>query len=116
MTQFSIPCTVYRGGSSRGLFFNKQDLPEEYELQRKIFMNGIDAYNPSQINGLGSGTSHTSKVCVISKSSNEQADIDFTFYQIGIGEEIVDNEGTCGNLMAAVGAFAIDEGLLNYDP
>lgn len=115
MTQLSIPCAIYRGGTSRGLFFNKRDLPEEHKLQEKIFMQGIDAYNLSQIDGLGSGTSHTSKVCVISEPSLEKADIDFTFYQIGIGKELVDGKGTCGNLMAAVGAFAIDEGIVHYD-
>ena len=116
MSQYSIPCALYRGGTSRGLFFNKRDLPEDTESYQKIFMTGIDAYNQSQINGLGSGTSHTSKVCVISDSSVEGADVDYTFYQIGMGEEIVDSKGTCGNLMAAVGAFAVDEGYIAVPP
>ncbi|MFJ7734918.1 PrpF domain-containing protein [Lysinibacillus sp. NPDC097287] len=115
MSQLSIPCSVYRGGTSRGVFFNKRDLPENIELQKKLFMAGIDAYNPSQIDGLGSGTSHTSKVCVISKSEVNGADVDYTFYQVGIGKEIVDDKGTCGNLMAAVGAFAVDEGYIAVD-
>jgi len=106
---------MYRGGTSRGLFFQKKDLPQDLDLQRKIFIHGIDAYNPSQINGLGSGTSHTSKVVVVAPSSNKGTDIDYTFYQIGIGEELVDDHGTCGNLMAAVGAFAVDEGLVIPD-
>ena len=115
MSQFSLACSVYRGGTSRGLFFQKKDLPQDLDLQRKIFIHGIDAYNPSQINGLGSGTSHTSKVVVVAPSTYEEADVDYTFYQIGIGEEIVDDHGTCGNLVAAVGAFAIDEGLVITD-
>jgi 2-methylaconitate cis-trans-isomerase PrpF len=115
LSQFSVPCAVYRGGTSRGLFFNKRDLPEEFEQQKKIFMEGIDSYNPSQINGLGSGTSHTSKVCVISESTADGAAVNYTFYQIGIGKELVDDEGTCGNLMAAVGAFAVDEGYVEVD-
>ncbi|TXK79106.1 PrpF domain-containing protein [Paenibacillus sp. N3.4] len=115
MSQFLVPCAVYRGGTSRGLFFAKSNLPEDLHIQKKIFLNGIDAYNMSQINGLGSGTSHTSKVCVISPSTLDDADVDYTFYQIGIGEEVVDDKGTCGNLMAAVGAFAIDEGLVKVD-
>ncbi|MGG0550437.1 PrpF domain-containing protein [Priestia megaterium] len=110
MSQYSITCAVYRGGTSRGLFFNKKDLPNDNEIVKRIFMSGIDSYNPSQINGLGSGTSHSSKVCVISEASIEGADVDYTFYQIGIDEEVVDGKGTCGNLMAAVGAFAVDEG------
>lgn len=113
MTQYTIPCALYRGGTSRGLFFHKHDLPEDIGTVHKIFLTGIDAYNASQIDGVGSGTSHSSKVCVISGSSKESADVDFTFYQIGIGEEIVDQKGTCGNLMAAVGAFAVDEGYVD---
>lgn len=116
LAQFAVPCAVYRGGTSRGLFFNKRDLPEDKHVQRKIFLEGIDAYNPSQVNGLGSGTSHTSKVCVISEPSVEGADVDYTFYQIGIGEELVDDQGTCGNLMAAVAAFAVDEGYVSVEP
>jgi 2-methylaconitate cis-trans-isomerase PrpF len=116
MSQYSIPCVVYRGGTSRGLFFHKKDLPENIEQRNRIFLHGIDAYNPSQVNGLGSGTSHTSKVVVIAPSSMEGVDVDYTFYQIGIGEEFVDDKGTCGNLMAAVGPFAVDEGLVPVDP
>ena len=84
--------------------------------RNRIFLEGIDAYNQSQINGLGSGTSHTSKVCVIAPSSEKGCDIDYTFFQIGIGKEIVDDNGTCGNLMAGVGAFAVDEKLVSVSP
>ena len=113
MAQFSVPCVVYRGGTSRGLFFHEKDLPTDQQERERIFLQGIDAYNPSQVNGLGSGTSHTSKVVVIGPPSVEGADVDYTFYQIGIAEEIVDREGTCGNLMGAVGPFAVDEGLVD---
>ncbi|TDF95145.1 PrpF domain-containing protein [Paenibacillus piri] len=116
MSQFTIPCAVYRGGTSRGIFFTKSSLPEDSRLQHKIFLHGIDAYNSNQINGLGSGTSHTSKVCVISPSAMDGADVDYTFYQIGIGEAVVDDTGTCGNLMAAVGAYAVDEGMVTVGP
>lgn len=110
MSQYTIPCAVYRGGTSRGLFFHERDLPSSFREQSHIFLNGIDAYNPSQVDGLGSGTSHTSKVVVIGASDIEGVDVNYTFYQIGIGKEIVDGKGTCGNLMAAAGAFAVDEG------
>ncbi|MED4017759.1 PrpF domain-containing protein [Sutcliffiella cohnii] len=112
ISQYSIPAVVYRGGTSRGLLFHEKDLPVDQESQKDIFLAGIDAYNPSQINGLGSGTSHTSKVMVIAPPTVDGADVDYTFYQVGIGEEIVDEEGTCGNLMSAIGAFSIDEGLV----
>jgi 2-methylaconitate isomerase len=112
ISQYAIPAVVYRGGTSRGLLFHEKDLPEGKERQKEIFLAGIDAYNPTQINGLGSGTSHTSKVMVIAPPTVDGADVDYTFYQIGIGEEVVDDEGTCGNLMSAVGAFSVDEGLV----
>jgi 2-methylaconitate cis-trans-isomerase PrpF len=110
--QFSVPCVVYRGGTSRGLFFHHKDLPHDQNLQKIIFLSGIDAYNPSQIDGLGSGTSHTSKVVVIAPSQEPGVDVNYTFVQVGIGEPVADSKGTCGNLMAAVGAFAVDEGLV----
>ena len=116
MSQFSVPCSVYRGGTSRGLLFQKKDLPEDAKERSRIFIEGIDAYNLSQVNGLGGTTSSTSKVCVVSPSAQEGVDVDWMFYQVGIGEAIVDEKGTCGNMMTAVGAFAVDEGLVNVDP
>lgn len=116
MSQFSVPCAVYRGGTSRGLFFHKKDLPGEWESKKRIFLAGIDSSNLSQINGLGSGTSHTSKAVIIGPPSVKGADVDFTFVQVGIGEPLADAKGTCGNLMSAVGPFAIDEGLVKVDP
>lgn len=116
MPQFSIPCAVYRGGTSRGLMFHKKDLPTDVKARNRIFLEGIDAYNPSQINGLGGTSSSTSKVCVVSPSAIEGVDCDWTFYQVGTGEAVVDDKGTCGNMMAAVGAFVVDEGLVDVDP
>lgn len=115
MIQSKIPCSVYRGGTSRGVFFHEKDLPKNPELKKKIFLQGIDAYNTTQVDGLGGGSSHTSKVVVISPNPNENIDINYTFYQIGVGQEIVDDSGTCGNLMAAVGAFAVEEKLVDVD-
>ena len=116
MSQFSIPCSVYRGGTSRGLMFHKKDLPADAQARNRIFLEGIDAYNASQVNGLGGTTSSTSKVCVIAPPSVEGVDGDWTFYQVGTGEAVVDDKGTCGNMMAAVGAFMVDEGLVKVLP
>lgn len=116
MSQFSVPCCVYRGGTSRGLMFHQKDLPTETAARYKIFMSGIDAYNVSQVNGLGGTTSSTSKICVIAPPSVPGVDGDWIFYQTGIGEAIVDDKGTCGNMMAAVGAFMVDEGLVAVPP
>lgn len=110
MEQRPIKCAVYRGGTSRGIFFKEEDLPASRSEWNRIFMEAIDAYNPSQVDGLGGGTSHTSKVMVIGESAAKDACLSYTFYQVGIGTPVVDAEGTCGNLMAAIGAFAIDEG------
>lgn len=115
MAQFSIPCAVYRGGTSRGVFFQETSLPESQQERDHIFLQAIDAYNLSQIDGLGSGTSHSSKVVVIDQSNRNGIDIDYTFFQIGIGEPIIDDHGTCGNLMAAVAAFAIDSGFVHVN-
>ncbi|WP_200889601.1 PrpF domain-containing protein [Cohnella kolymensis] len=113
----SVPYLVrsIAGAPAGEFFFHKKDLPEDIHERNIVFFEGIDASNPSQINGLGSGTSHTSKVVVISPPSAAGADVDYTFYQIGIGEKVADDKGTCGNLMAAVGAFAVDEGLVEVD-
>ncbi len=116
MPQSSVPCSVYRGGTSRGLMFHQKDLPADANERNRIFLAGIDAYNPSQVNGLGGTTSSTSKVCVIAPSAREGVDGEWTFYQVGTGEPVVDDKGTCGNMMAAVGAFMVDEGLVKPDP
>lgn len=112
MVQMVVPCVIYRGGTSRGLFFHETDLPDEEIIREQIFLKGIGAEDISHINGLGAGTSHTSKVVIINKSERPDADIDYNFVQLGVGNDIIDYEGTCGNLMAAAGAFAVDEGVV----
>lgn len=115
MPQKSVPCVVYRGGTSRGLFFHKQDLPNDIKQRNEIFLQGIDAWNLAQVDGLGGGTSSTSKVCVIAPPSRPDAHADWTFYQLGVADTIIDEKGTCGNLMSSVGAFVVDEGLVAFD-
>lgn len=112
MEHFQVPCVVYRGGTSRGLFFHKKDLPDDVSLMEHIFLSGVGSADVSHIDGLGSGTSHTAKCVIVSSSEKEGADVNYTFYQVGIGEEAVDGKGTCGNLSGAVAAFAVDEGLV----
>ena len=113
--EYSIPCALYRGGTSRGLFFRMDALPSDKTLWDSIFMDAIDSDNTAQIDGVGGGISSTSKVCVVGASEQPDADVDWYFYQVGIGTHHVDHNGTCGNLMSAVGAFSIDEGLVNVD-
>lgn len=112
LSQFTVTCVVYRGGTSRGLFFHESSLPKSNHLRELIFLKGIGAEDASHVNGLGGRTSHTSKVVIIDRSTRPGIDVDYTFVQLGIGSDVIDYEGTCGNLMAAVGAFAVDEGLV----
>lgn len=116
MPQTTIPAAVYRGGTSRGIFFNEKDLPTDPGMRERIFLHGIDAWNLSQVDGLGAGTSHTSKCVVIGPPSKPGAHADYTFIQVGIGVQKADAKGTCGNLMAAAAAFAVDEGLVPVAP
>ncbi|WP_210023421.1 PrpF domain-containing protein [Paenibacillus sp. PvP091] len=113
MEQLHVPCAVYRGGTSRGLFFHQKDLPDDEELKAHIFLTGIGAPDETQVNGLGGGSSHTSKIVIISPSDQPGAHVNYTFVQAGTKGYVLDDKGTCGNLMAAVGAFAIDEHLVN---
>ena len=112
MDQIGIPCEVYRGGTSRGLFFFKDDLPYEFDQLQRILTYIMGTPEAGQIDGLGNGTSHGSKVAVISKSKSLDADIDYHFIQVDIRKPIIDDSGTCGNLIAAVGCFAVDKGLV----
>jgi len=116
MPQMTVPCVVYRGGTSRGVFFHGKDLPTDPEERRRIFLHAVDCWNPSQVDGLGAGTSHTSKCVVMAPSAREGVHANYTFVQVGIGVPVADTAGTCGNLMSAAGAFAVDEGLVPVSP
>ena len=116
MPQYSIPASVYRGGTSRGIYFQDKDLPADPEERKRVILHGIDAWNLSQVDGLGAGTSHTSKCVVISPSDRPGIHVNYQFIQVGIGKQIADAKGTCGNLMSGAAAFAIDEGLVPVEP
>ena len=108
-------CIIYRGGTSRGLFFHSKDIPEELDKRRDMFLRIMGSPDIRQIDGLGGATSHTSKVAVISKSKEDGIDIEYDFYQVGIENPIVSRHGMCGNLLAAAGLFAVDEGLVSAE-
>jgi len=110
--QRSIPCWVYRGGTSRGLFFLGADLPADRTRWDSIFIKCIGSPDLKQVDGLGGGRSHTSKVVIIAPSTRPGADIDYLFAQLAVERADVDYGGTCGNLLAAVGAFAVDQKLV----
>lgn len=110
-----IPFYQIRGGSSKGLFFKAEDLPKD-ELERNkvliLAMEGTTEGDPRQIDGLGGATSLTSKVAIISKSENPDADLDYLFVQVVVGKGKVSTTQTCGNILAGIVPFAIETGMI----
>jgi 2-methylaconitate cis-trans-isomerase PrpF len=102
-----------RGGTSKALMFLERDLPRDRSIWDRIFANAMGSPDPTgnQLNGMGGGRSSLSKVCVIGPPTRADADVDYTFAQIETRTGLVDYSGNCGNMSAAVGPFAIDEGL-----
>jgi 2-methylaconitate cis-trans-isomerase PrpF len=104
-----------RGGTSRGVFFRSQDLPEPGELRDRVILSAFGSPDPTnrQIDGLGGAMSTTSKVVIVGPPSQAGCDVDYFFGQVDIRRPLVDYTGSCGNLSAAVGPFAIEEGLVS---
>jgi probable AcnD-accessory protein PrpF len=119
--QIKIPATYIRGGTSKGVFFRRQDLPEAAqvpgEARDNILMRVIGSPDPygKQTDGIGGATSSTSKTVILDKSSQPNHDVDYLFGQVAIDKAFVDWSGNCGNLTAAVGAFAISGGMVDAD-
>ncbi|WP_428243619.1 4-oxalomesaconate tautomerase [Gynuella sp.] len=110
--QTAIPCTMMRGGTSRGPYFLATDLPDDWATQEQVLLAAMGSPNRQQIDGIGGGTSLTSKAAILSRSSHPQADVDYLFAQVGIDRLYVDIAPSCGNILAGVGPFAIDAGLV----
>ena len=119
--QIKIPATYMRGGTSKGVFFNLADLPAEAQqpgaYRDAVLLRVIGSPDPygKQTDGMGGATSSTSKTVILSKSDRDGFDVDYLFGQVAIDKAFVDWSGNCGNLTAAVGAFAINNGLVNAD-
>lgn len=117
--QIKIPATYIRGGTSKGVFFRLQDLPEAAQVagaaRDALLMRVIGSPDPygKQIDGMGAATSSTSKTVILSRSSKPGHDVDYLFGQVSIDQPFVDWSGNCGNLSAAVGPFAISAGLVD---
>ncbi|MCU1731863.1 MULTISPECIES: 2-methylaconitate cis-trans isomerase PrpF [unclassified Pseudomonas] len=117
--QIKIPATYIRGGTSKGVFFNLQDLPEAAQLpgaaRDALLLRVIGSPDPygKQIDGMGGATSSTSKTVILSRSIKPEHDVDYLFGQVSIDKAFVDWSGNCGNLSAAVGSFAISAGLVD---
>ena len=110
--QRGIPAVVMRGGTSRGVFFHERDLPPTGPQRDRLLLEVLGSPEPTQADGLGGGTTSTSKVMIVAPATKGRADIEYHFAQVAVDEEMVDHVGNCGNLTAAVGAFAVDEGLV----
>lgn len=117
-SQIKVAATYMRGGTSKGVFFNLSDLPEEAqkpgEARDALLLRVIGSPDPyaKQIDGMGGATSSTSKTVIVSPSSQPEHDVDYLFGQVSIDKPFVDWSGNCGNLSAAVGPFAIHAGLI----
>ena len=107
-----VRCMWMRGGTSKGAFFLKEDLPSEIDARNKLLLGVMGSPDPRQIDGMGGGDPLTSKVAIVSVSSNQDADVDFLFLQVQPDTEEVTDSQNCGNMLAAVGPFAIERGLV----
>jgi 2-methylaconitate cis-trans-isomerase PrpF len=110
--QTKIPCVIMRGGTSRGPFFLASDLPADVPTRDAVLLAVMGSPHEIQIDGIGGSHSVTSKVAIISKSKRPDADVDYLFAQVQIRENFVDTKPNCGNMLVAVGPFAIEAGLV----
>lgn len=107
-----VPVTVMRGGTSKGVFLNFEDMPTNRLLWNEFLLDIMGSPDRRQIDGLGGANSLTSKVAIIKNSDLDGVDVDYTFAQISIANNLVDFKGNCGNISSAVGPYAIEQGLV----
>lgn len=103
---------IHRGGTSKGIFIKENELPREPEARDRVIRGIFGTPDKREIDGLGGADVLTSKLAIIGPPSREDADVDYTFAQVSFDSELVDYGGNCGNISAAVGPFAIDEGMV----
>ena len=115
MAQRAIPCMFMRAGTSRGPFFLLEDLPADPEVRDRVLLAAMGSPDPRQIDGLGGATTVTSKVAMVSPSQRPGIDVDYHFAQVWLDKAIVDTAPSCGNMLAGVGPFAIERGLVTAD-
>jgi 2-methylaconitate cis-trans-isomerase PrpF len=108
----AVRCAVYRGGTSRGILFLENDLPADETVRAQVLLSIFGSPDPRQIDGLGGATSPTSKAMIVGPAGRPDADVQMLFAQVSIRTSLVDLGGSCGNLTAAVGPFAVDRGLV----
>ena len=111
-SQIALPCTLMRGGTSKGPFFLASDLPSDVRTRDRVLLAAMGSPDPRQIDGVGGADPLTSKVAIVSRSSRAGMDVDYLFAQISVDRALVDVTPTCGNMLAGVGPFAIERGLV----
>lgn len=112
MIPLSIPCALMRGGTSRGPVFLASDLPVDIAERDQVLVAAMGAGHELQVDGLGGGNPLTSKVAIVGPASKAGADVDYLFAQVKVTERVVDTSPNCGNMLATVGPFAIERGLV----
>lgn len=112
MSQTAIPFLFMRGGTSRGPYLNRADLPEDLDMLAEVLISVVGSGHPNNIDGIGGGTAVTTKVAMLSKSEDAWADVDYFFAQVSVEERTVDFKPTCGNILSGVGPAAIEMGLV----
>jgi 2-methylaconitate cis-trans-isomerase PrpF/tripartite-type tricarboxylate transporter receptor subunit TctC len=113
MSSITLPCVLMRAGTSRGPFFLKDWLPADEATRDQALIGAIGASDLLQVDGVGGGSTLTSKVAIVSRSTQPDCDVDYLFAQVGVGQQSVDTRPNCGNMLAGVGPFAIDQGLVD---
>ena len=112
MAQTSIPFLFMRGGSSRGPYMNRADLPADLDQLAAVLIAAVGSGHPLNIDGIGGGNAVTTKVAMLSRSDDDWADIDYFFAQVSVEDRLVDYKPTCGNIMSGVGPAALEMGLM----
>jgi len=112
--QIAIPAAWMRGGTSKGLFFRGDVLPADPRVRDRLLLRAVGSPDPfgKQMDGVGGATSSTSKIVVVSPSSRPDCDVDYLFGAVAVDAPLIDYSGSCGNLISAVGPFAIEEGIV----
>ena len=113
--QTSIPCVLMRGGTSKGPFFAASDLPSDPVLRDRVLLRVMGSPDSQQIDGVGGATTVTSKVAIVSPSAHPWAEVDYLFAQVEVERSRVDTAPSCGNMLAAVGPYALEQGLVQPD-
>lgn len=111
--QTKIPAVLYRGGTSKGPLFLAHDLPSDGATLNRVLLAAMGSPHPRQVDGVGGAESLTSKVVIVSRSSRADADVDYLFAQVNPDSPIVDYSSNCGNMLSAIGPFAVEAGLVD---